>query len=52
MLDVLDCGDPKKVAGRLALYTRYGFEALPSNRLRLFMPIATVRTLTTEVRLP
>jgi GNAT superfamily N-acetyltransferase len=45
MLDVLDCGDPKKVARRLALYTSYGFEPLPSNGLRLFLPIATVRTL-------
>ena len=45
MLDVLDCGDRKKVARRLALYTSYGFEALPSNGLRLFLPMATVRTL-------
>lgn len=45
MLDVLDCGDPEKVARRLALYTSYGFEPLPSNGLRLFLPIATVRTL-------
>ena len=45
MLDVLDCGDPEKVAKRLALYTSYGFEPLPSNGLRLFLPIATVRTL-------
>lgn len=46
MLDVLDCGDPEKVAKRIALYTGYGFEPLPSNGLRLFLPIATVRTLT------
>ncbi len=45
MLDVLDCGDPDKVAKRVALYTSYGFEPLPSNGLRLFLPIATVRTL-------
>lgn len=50
MLDVLDCGDPEKVAKRLALYTSYGFEPLPSNGLRLFLPIATVRTLTTPER--
>lgn len=48
MLDVLDCGDPVQVAKRLALYTSYGFEPLPSNRLRLFLPIATVRTLVIE----
>ncbi|MDF0490986.1 GNAT family N-acetyltransferase [Sphingomonas sp. H39-1-10] len=45
MLDVLDCGDPEKVARRLALYTSYGFEALPSDGPRLFLPMATVRTL-------
>ncbi|EIZ77297.1 GCN5-like N-acetyltransferase [Novosphingobium sp. Rr 2-17] len=45
MLDVLDCGNPEKVARRLALYTSYGFEPLPSNGLRLFLPIATVRIL-------
>ncbi len=46
MLDVLDCGDPDTVAKRVALYTGYGFEPLASNGLRLFLPIATVRTLT------
>ena len=48
MLDVLDCGDPEKVARRLALYTSYGFEPLSSNGLRLFLPMATVRTLTAQ----
>ncbi len=51
MLDVLDCGDAEKVAKRLALYTSYGFEPLPSNGLRLFLPIATVRALTTRTDL-
>lgn len=46
MLDVLDCGDPDTVAKRVALYTGYGFEPLASNGLRLFLPIATVQTLT------
>ena len=46
ILYVLDCGDPEKVARRLALYTSYGFEPLPSQGLRLFLPIATVRMLT------
>ncbi|HEX8415498.1 MAG TPA: GNAT family N-acetyltransferase [Sphingomicrobium sp.] len=45
MLDVLDCGNPEKIAKRRALYTSYGFEPLPSNELRLFLPIAVVRTL-------
>lgn len=48
MLDVLDCGDQEKVARRLALYTSYGFEPLSSNGLRLFLPMATVRTLTAQ----
>ncbi|WP_267389784.1 GNAT family N-acetyltransferase [Sphingomonas sp. GC_Shp_3] len=48
MLDVLDCGDPERVARRLALYTSYGFELLPSNGLRLFLPIATIRMLTND----
>lgn len=45
VLDVLNCGDPEKVAKRRALYTSYGFEPLSSNELRLFLPMATVRTL-------
>jgi ribosomal protein S18 acetylase RimI-like enzyme len=45
ILDVLDCGDPEQVAKRLALYTSYGFMPLASNALRLFLPMATVRTL-------
>lgn len=45
MLDVIDCGDAAKTAKRKALYEDYGFSPLPSNPLRLFLPIATVRTL-------
>ncbi|MBC7505810.1 MAG: GNAT family N-acetyltransferase [Sandarakinorhabdus sp.] len=48
MLDVLDCGDPAKVASRKGLYLDYGFAPLVSNPLRLFLPMATVRTLLTE----
>jgi ribosomal protein S18 acetylase RimI-like enzyme len=51
MLDVLNCGDPDKVAKRLALYTSYGFAPLPSNGLRLFLPIGTVRTLAVQAAL-
>lgn len=44
MLDVLDCGNEKNTARRLRLYTeRFGFTPLPSNPLRLFIPIKTVR---------
>ncbi len=45
MLDVLDCGHPDRVARRKALYEGYGFTALPSNPLRLFLPLATVMAL-------
>jgi len=48
MLDVLDCGDPEQVARRLALYRGYGFEPLPTNPLRLFLPMATVKALIAE----
>jgi ribosomal protein S18 acetylase RimI-like enzyme len=43
MLDVLDDGNADRVRRRIAIYERYGFVALPSNRLRLFLPIATIR---------
>lgn len=45
MLDVLDCGDATLVERRLKLYTGYGFTPLPSQPLRLFLPIATMREL-------
>lgn len=46
MLDVLDCGDPALIEKRKKLYAGYGFCPLPSNDLRLFLPIATVKQLT------
>ena len=48
MLDVLDCGDPGAVAFRKTTYERYGFQSLPSNELRMFLPIATVRAAIAE----
>ncbi|MDZ7852770.1 MAG: hypothetical protein U5L98_09045 [Halomonas sp.] len=45
MLDVLDCGDPRQVQRRQMLYQSYGFQPLPSNPLRMFMPLATIRQL-------
>jgi ribosomal protein S18 acetylase RimI-like enzyme len=48
MLDVLDGGNVELVARRKALYQGYGFTALPSRPLRLFLPIATVRALLAE----
>lgn len=47
MLDVLDRGEADAVAKRLALHVDYGFALLPSHPLRLFMPMGTVRQLTT-----
>jgi hypothetical protein len=48
MLDVLDCGDPDRVARRKALYESYGFQSLVSNPLRMFMSVSTVRKLIAE----
>ncbi|MBN8646408.1 MAG: GNAT family N-acetyltransferase [Caulobacterales bacterium] len=45
ILDVLDCGNPKLVAKRLELYNSYGFMPLPSQPLRLFLPVYTIRKL-------
>jgi GNAT superfamily N-acetyltransferase len=45
MMDVLDCGDAALTDKRLSLYMRYGFQALPSHKLRLFMPVETIRKL-------
>jgi ribosomal protein S18 acetylase RimI-like enzyme len=45
LLDILDDGDSAAVARRKALYGSYGFQPLPSNPLRLFLPVATVRSL-------
>ena len=45
MLAILDCGDPLRVAKRKALYKGYGFTPLRSDPLRLFLPMATVRSL-------
>ncbi|PYE88755.1 GNAT family N-acetyltransferase [Phyllobacterium leguminum] len=44
MLDVLDCGNERNTARRLKLYTeKFGFMPLPSNPLRLFIPVKTVK---------
>jgi GNAT superfamily N-acetyltransferase len=45
MLDILDCGDPELVERRRRLYTGYGFQPLPSNPPRLFMPVASILAL-------
>lgn len=48
VLDVLDCGNPERTEKRRALYLEYGFLPFLSNDMRLFLPIATIRTLITD----
>jgi hypothetical protein len=48
LLDVLDCGDPERTARRQSLYQSYGFQPLPSNPTRFYLPLATVRKLMAE----
>jgi ribosomal protein S18 acetylase RimI-like enzyme len=50
MLDVLDDRNAALVVKRKALYESYGFSALPSNPLRLFLPVGTVRSLVEGAR--
>lgn len=45
VFDVLDDGNPELVERRTKLYAGYGFPPLPSNPLRMFLPVATVRKL-------
>jgi len=45
VLDVLDDGVPTNVSGRKVLYERYGFQPFPSNPLRLFVTMGTIRRL-------
>ena len=49
LLDVLDCGDPQRTARRTSLYESYGFEPLPSNPTRLFLPLNAIRELMAEL---
>jgi ribosomal protein S18 acetylase RimI-like enzyme len=48
ILDVLDDGDAGRIERRKHLYESYGFMPLPSNPLRLFLPVATIRALLGE----
>jgi hypothetical protein len=45
MLDVLDDGNPARDEKRKRLYAGYGFTALPTNEMRLFLPLATAKPL-------
>ncbi len=48
-LDVLDCGDPERTARRQALYESSGFQPLPSNPTRPFLPLNAIRELMAEL---
>ena len=45
MLDVLDCGNAELTQKRKQIYEGYGFMPLPSNSMRLFLPVATIKQL-------
>ncbi|MBB1248621.1 GNAT family N-acetyltransferase [Rhizobium sp. G21] len=45
MLDVLDCGDLERTTRRMELYRSYGFMPLSAQPLRMYLPIATVRSM-------
>jgi GNAT superfamily N-acetyltransferase len=49
LVDVLDCGDPERTARRQPLYESYGFQPLPSNPTRLFLPINAIRELIADL---
>jgi len=42
LLDVIDCGDPEKIVRRQTFYTKFGFQPLPAQPSRLFLPVASV----------
>jgi GNAT superfamily N-acetyltransferase len=52
LLDVLDCGDPQRTARRQALYESDGFQPLPSNPTRLFLPLNAIREFIAEPSTP
>ncbi|MBK1690921.1 GNAT family N-acetyltransferase [Ectothiorhodospira mobilis] len=45
LLDILYCGNPKAVARRQRLYAGFGFQSLPSQPLRMFLPMDTIAQL-------
>jgi len=48
VLDVLDDGNPDLTARRKKLYEGYGFMPFKSDPLRMFLPVATIRTMLVE----
>lgn len=49
VLDVLDDGNPELTAWRRRLYQGYGFLPFGSDPLRMFLPVATIRTMLDEI---
>ncbi len=49
LLDALDCGNPVRTGRRRALYESYGFQPLPSNPTRPFLPLNAIRELMAEL---
>lgn len=45
LLDILECGDEEKTRRRVELYAGYGFQSLPSMPMRMFLPVATIKSL-------
>ncbi|KFB11142.1 GNAT family N-acetyltransferase [Nitratireductor basaltis] len=45
VLDVLDNGQPELVERRSRLYANYGFQPLPSDPMRMFLPVVTIHQL-------
>ena len=43
VLDVLDDGGEAAAAKRVDWYAKHGFQSFPSNRLKMFIPIRTIR---------
>lgn len=48
VMDVLDDGDKEAMTRRKTYYESFGFNSLPDQPLRLFMPIATARELSSK----
>ncbi len=42
VLDVLDCGDAERVRRRRSFYLGLGFQPLPSNPMRMYLPVASI----------
>lgn len=45
LLDILECGNSEAMARRQQLYEGFGFQSLPSNPLRMFIPMGTIALL-------